>query len=146
MQVSIREGSVKDVAALQKLIPEFSKKHSEISISERLKDRISLILIASVNGTDVAFKVGYQVSDNEFYSWIGAVLPQYRKLGVAQALLSQQEAWVKKHVGLCYIRVKSMNQFPAMMSLLINNGYQIHGYEDNGNITSSKVLFIKQLQ
>lgn len=146
MQVSIREGSAKDVAALQKLVPEFSKTHSESSISERLKDRISLILIASVNGTDVAFKVGYRVSDKEFYSWIGAVLPNFRKFGVAQALLNYQECWVKNYRGLNLISVKSMNQFPAMLNLLINNGYQIRGYEDNGDITSSKVLFIKQLQ
>jgi hypothetical protein len=38
-----------------------------------------------------------------------------------------------------------MNQYQAMLQLLISSGYQISGYEDNGCTATSKINFIKQL-
>ncbi|HBF45439.1 MAG TPA: GNAT family N-acetyltransferase, partial [Shewanella frigidimarina] len=48
--------------------------------------------------------------------------------------------------GFKSIKVKSMNQFPAMLQMLIASGYQICGYENNGSIAESKIEFIKFLQ
>lgn len=38
-----------------------------------------------------------------------------------------------------------MNRFPAMLSLLIKNGYSIVGYEDRGSLQTSKILFTKDI-
>ncbi|WP_267135624.1 MULTISPECIES: hypothetical protein [Pseudoalteromonas] len=38
-----------------------------------------------------------------------------------------------------------MNRFPAMLSMLIKNGYIIAGYEQKGNPHISKTLFSKEI-
>ena len=38
-----------------------------------------------------------------------------------------------------------MNRFPAMLSMLIKNGYAIVGYEDRGCPQTSKILFTKDI-
>lgn len=92
----------------------------------------------------MAYKLGYALDSNTFYSWLGAVAPECRGQGIAQALLNAQEAWVKAHSYLA-IKVKSMNRFPAMLSLLIKNDYAIVGYEDRGCTQTNKILFTKDI-
>lgn len=110
----------------------------------KLTGKVHLILIASHNKKPIAYKIGYEVSDTEFYSLLGGVDPNYRQKGVATKLREQQESWALNH-GYSAISVKSMNQYQAMLQLLISSGYQISGYEDNGCTASSKIKFIKQL-
>ena len=55
-----------------------------------------------------------------------------------------QETWATER-NYKHISVKSMNCFPAMLTLLINNGYQITGYENNGTPLNSKIKFTKAL-
>ncbi|MEM1081592.1 MAG: GNAT family N-acetyltransferase, partial [Pseudomonadota bacterium] len=43
----------------------------------------SLVLVAEIEGEAAGFKVGYPLSENTFYSWLGGVLPGYRQQGVA---------------------------------------------------------------
>jgi len=38
-----------------------------------------------------------------------------------------------------------MNRFPAMLSMLIKNGYIIAGYEQKGNPHIRKTLFSKEI-
>lgn len=103
-----------------------------------------MILVVKCQGETVAYKVGCAVSPRIFYSWIGGVTPDFRKKGIATLLRNKQEAWAKQQGYEC-ITVKSMNRFPAMLSLLIACGYQISGYEDNDSPELSKIKFIKQL-
>ncbi|MCQ4503637.1 GNAT family N-acetyltransferase, partial [Vibrio parahaemolyticus] len=54
--------------------------------------------------------------------------PQARNEGVAQMLLESQEEWVAEQ-GYKTLKVKSLNQFPAMLRLLLRNGYLIEKIE-----------------
>lgn len=47
--------------------------------------------------------------------------------------------------GYQSISVKSMNQYPAMLQMLISNGYQISGYENNDDLALNKICFVKPL-
>ena len=76
----------------------------------------------------LGFKVGYQIDDTTFYSWFGGVSSSARKAGIAQALLYAQQKWAFEQ-GYKQIKVKSRNQFPSMLRLLIKNGYLIEKYE-----------------
>ncbi|WP_216825090.1 GNAT family N-acetyltransferase [Agarilytica rhodophyticola] len=126
-------------------IPEFGSEHNIQKLESRLTDKICAIIIAYDNQLPVAYKIGYALSSYQFYSWLGAVVPKYRKKGIADAMLQQQESWVIDH-NYNTISVRSMNRFPAMLHMLISRGYHISGYIDNGTSDNSKVCFIKDIR
>jgi GNAT superfamily N-acetyltransferase len=142
MNITYTQGTVADVIEIDAAIPEFDNKNSKEKIEQRLAGKETLILVALEGAKKVGYKLGYALSDTEFYSWLGAVHPSYRGHGIAKQLLKQQEAWVKNN-GFKSIRVKSMNRFPAMLQLLISQGYVICGYDDKGSPETSKIHFIK---
>ncbi len=142
MNITYTEGTVADIIEIDAAIPEFDNKNSKEKIEQRLTGKEALILVASEGSKKVGYKLGYALSDTEFYSWLGAVHPSYRGHGIAKQLLKQQEGWVKNK-GFKSIRVKSMNRFPAMLQLLISQGYVICGYDDKGSPETSKIHFIK---
>lgn len=144
MSFVIREGTLKELLVIDLLLPEFEQKSSKEKLAQRLKNRKSLLLVACENDKPVAYKLGYEISSSEFYSWLGGVHPDYRKRGIATTLREVQESWAIEN-GYTNISVKSMNQFPAMLKLLIASGYQVTGYEDNGTAESSKIKFSKKL-
>ena len=142
MNITYTQGTVADVIEINAAIPEFDNKNSKEKIEQRLAGKEALILVALEGAKKVGYKLGYALSDTEFYSWLGAVHPSYRGHGIAKQLLKQQEVWVKNK-GFKSIRVKSMNRFPAMLQLLISQGYVICGYDDKGSPETSKIHFIK---
>lgn len=137
-------GTITDVLAVDAQIPEFDGRTTANKLMNKLANKANLILIASHNDKPVAYKVGYALSSTEFYSWLGGVCPKYRKQGVATELRKRQELWALEN-GYSSICVKSMNQYQAMLQLLISSGYYISGYEDNGCVANSKIIFIKYL-
>lgn len=144
MEIDISIGCIDDVLSVDKEIPEFASHSSKKKMEERLANKKHLILIARVNGYPVAYKIGYEEAPQEFYSWLGGVIPQYRKQGIATKLRNHQESWAKDN-GYHSIGVKSMNRYAAMLQLLISSGYKIIGYEDNGDADNSKIRFKKWL-
>ncbi|EHN69799.1 acetyltransferase [Aliivibrio fischeri SR5] len=144
MKIEIHQGTVADVLIVDQQIPEFDNRNTHEKLTQRLSDKKHLILVAVSEGIPVAYKMGYQLSDSEFYSWLGGVVPSARKRGIATQLRVIQEEWAKKQ-GYEAISVKSMNRYPAMLQLLISSGYHISGYEDEGSSDNSKIKFLKKL-
>ncbi len=147
MDLIIEMGTIDDVLLVDASTPEFEQQHTQQSITARLNAKTSLILVAKIKGLVVAYKIGYALSENVFYSWLGAVVPAYRQQGIATQLRVYQEQWAVNS-GYSCINVKSMNRYPGMLQLLINSGYQIHGYqanEDDKYGENGKILFIKKL-
>ena len=144
MSVIVREGSLEEVVSVVEQITEFAKKESVASLSERLAGKTSLILVAEEAGVLLGFKIGYELDENTFYSWFGGVSSLARKKGVAQAQLDVQEQWVKQQ-GYQQLKVKSRNQFPAMLRLLLRNGYLIEKLEEKEDINAHRIHFLKQI-
>ncbi len=144
MSVIVREGSLEEVVSVVEQITEFAKKESVASLSERLAGKTSLILVAEEAGVLLGFKIGYELDENTFYSWFGGVSPIARNKGVAQAQLDTQEQWVKQQ-GYQQLKVKSRNQFPAMLRLLLRNGYLIKKLEEKEDINAHRIHFLKQI-
>ena len=144
MHLTFSKGTIEDSLAVYSLTPEFDRIMTEEAFQEKLSGKPSLILIAKEGGQCVGFKVGYENSQYEFYSWLGSVLPTHRGQGVAARLREMQEQWAREQ-GYACIRVKSCNRYPAMLHMLISSGYQIVGYEDQGDIQRNKIHFLKQL-
>ena len=144
MSVIVREGSLEEVVSVVEQITEFARKESVASLSERLAGKTSLILVAEEAGVLLGFKIGYELDENTFYSWFGGVLPIARNKGVAQAQLDTQEQWVKQQ-GYQQLKVKSRNLFPAMLRLLLKNGYLIEKLEEKEDINDHRIHFLKQI-
>ncbi|MDB2386146.1 GNAT family N-acetyltransferase [Shewanella sp.] len=126
-------------------IPEFDQPYSSQVISRRLLSGPALLLIARVEGDIAGFKLGYQHSNETFYSWLGGVLPDYRGLGLAKSLLEYQEHWAKMQ-GYKQMEVKTQNRFPAMLNMLIGHQYQITAMTaDKQRLSQNKLHLQKQL-
>ncbi|KAA8597813.1 GNAT family N-acetyltransferase [Vibrio cyclitrophicus] len=144
MSIIVREGSLEEVVSVVEQISEFAKNESVASLAERLAGKKSLILVAEDDDVLLGFKIGYALDQRTFYSWFGGVSPLARNKGVAQAQLEAQEAWVQKQ-GYEQLKVKSRNQFPAMLRLLLRNGYLIEKLEENEDINAHRIHFLKQI-
>jgi len=144
MSITCEVGNISDVSIISSKIKEFDKASTFKSLNYRLQDKQSLILVAKYKGKLAGYKIGYKLTDTEFYSWLGGVSPDFRNLGIATKLREVQENWAS-NAGYSSISVKSMNRFPSMIHLLISSGYQINGYEDNGTVDNSKIKFVKIL-
>ncbi|WKE67170.1 GNAT family N-acetyltransferase [Gallaecimonas kandeliae] len=136
-RISVLHADLALAATLEAALPEFGGGRSVAQYRARFTGP-HLCLVALVDGVPAAFKLGYALDDTTFYSWLGGVLPPYRRQGLAQLLLEAQEAWAAGQ-GYGRIEVKSSGRFPAMLALLARNGYQACG-EHNG-----KILFAKPL-
>lgn len=139
----IRPGSIAEAWHVLQAIPEFDQRRSLTQLQERLPAS-ALVLIAEADGQPVGCKLGYAAEDGSLYSWLGGVLPAHRKTGLAQRLLEAQEAWANAH-GFAAVTVKSMNRYPAMLRLLIRNGYQIRQVEHFGDPSRERIHFIRLL-
>ncbi len=103
----------------------------------------NFLLIAIVDEKPVAFKLGFELSSSEFYSWLGGVLPDYRGLGIAQDLMKRQHEWcLKKDYQV--VKTKSQNRFKEMILLNLRCGFEICGFENSGP-EGPKILFSKKL-
>lgn len=109
---------------LSQQIPELDHPLTNEMLDQRLQGKTCLILVAYVEGELAGFKLGYEQEETIFYSWLGGVAFDFRRLGLAQSLLEYQETWARRQ-GYNHIQVKTMNRFPAMLNLLISNQYLI---------------------
>lgn len=85
------------------------------------------LLLAFIDNIPVAFKLGYDLNKNEFYSWLGGVVPEYRGLGIAADLMKKQHDWCQKN-GYSKVQTKTQNRFREMLLLNISFGFDIIGY------------------
>lgn len=145
MSIKIEIGSPADIVVLSKQIPEFEQATTLELLQSRLDGVVGLILVAKYEGELVGYKVGYQLTEDTFYSWLGGVIPEYRKHGIATLLLNDQEKWVRNS-GYKEIKVKSMNRFPSMLKLLILNGYEIVSVDKGVCGSEGKIVFLKRLE
>lgn len=143
MNIDIRPGTIQEALTIEAALPEFGVARSAADYCQRLGDATHLILVAEVDGALAGYKVGYAQSKTVFYSWLGGVLPAYRRLGLAQRLLEYQEQWVKQQ-GYGAIEVRSKNKFPCMLILLLKNGYKIVAVEANAPVDQRKITFRKE--
>jgi predicted GNAT superfamily acetyltransferase len=78
------------------MIPEFSEGQYGLTEFQQRLGPESLVLIAFDQMKPVGFKAGYtRGPSGSFYSWMGGVLPAFRRQGIARALARQQEKWAK---------------------------------------------------
>ncbi|BDX05988.1 GNAT family N-acetyltransferase [Planctobacterium marinum] len=139
----VTEISLEDALALKNCIPEMRQTSTVDELQARVGNNYLSLGYLEDNQL-VAFKLGYALNQHTFYSWLGAVAPEFRGKGIAKMLLQVQEKWCREN-KFDTIEVKSMNQFKPMLSMLLNNGYNITGFTKGNSVTEHKIHFSKQL-
>ncbi|NIF47517.1 GNAT family N-acetyltransferase [Enterobacter sp. Ap-1006] len=142
--LTVRHASLEEILALYHRLPEFGDCRSVADLQTRLATNQTSQLIACVNGVPAGFKLGYALGETAFYSWLGGVLPEFRRDGVAQALLVEQEKWAMEQ-GFRTLTVKTRNKFRGMLMMLLKNGYQLIEIEPQGDPDDHRLLLRKSL-
>ncbi|MGB6780386.1 MAG: GNAT family N-acetyltransferase [Planococcus citreus] len=83
-----------------------------------------LVYVALVDKCVVGYKIGYALDDQIFYSWLGGVRPDCRKLGIASELMRRQHADLQA-LGYGIVRTKTMNKWRGMLLLNIQTGFDV---------------------
>ena len=52
------------------------------------------IFLARSDNQLIGYKVGYATAYNRYYSWMGAVHPDFRRQGIARKLMEMQHQWI----------------------------------------------------
>ena len=143
LNIEIKEGTLEQVVALSQQIPEFIDPHPLEEYQKRLMDKVYLILIVYVNQQAAGFKVGYQRVDY-FYSWMGAILPRYRRMNLATLLAEWQEAWAKTK-GYTRIVFKTRNYLKPMLLFALKRGFNIISVEKRETVEAYRILLQKKL-
>ena len=138
--------SVSDIAtvvATSKRIPEFLNPPEAAEYEKRLKDTPHLILVAFDGSRPVGFKVGYE-RDGEFYSWMGGVLPSYRRRNIALRLAETQEEWAREQ-GYVSVTFKTRNQHKNMLLFALRRDFNVVGFKEKGDVMTNRILLRKVL-
>ena len=145
MAVHISTATAGEAAAFLSRIPEFKDAYAVDEYSKRLSQNEHLILLAYADeGEAVGCKVGYRLNESCFYSWMGGVLPDWRRHGVAERLAEEQEAWAKER-GYQRIRFKTRNSCRAMLHFALNRGFHIIGVEPREQLPDYRIWLEKEL-
>ncbi len=92
---------------------------------KRVRENHPLLLVAYCENQAIGFKLGYLIPETEkFFSWLGGVRPDYRRQGIAQALLIHQEHFAHG-LGVPSIYFTTYDRFPAMIQLGKKNEYRL---------------------
>ncbi|MBO3700437.1 GNAT family N-acetyltransferase [Roseivirga sp. E12] len=145
MEVQIVETSIVEAIDLLQLLPEFQDMRDNPYYQERIENSKSLTLLATIDSKPIACKVGYdKFKDGSFYSWLGGVLPKYRRLGIAKALADKQEDWAKSE-GFKSIKFKTLNRHKGMLIFAIKNGFKIYSTKSKDEFDNYRIEMIKDL-
>ncbi len=126
MDLEIVKATPDDVADIKKIEDEcFSVPWSEKSIEESLKNPCSHFYIAKVNN-EAAGYIGVQIFSGEGYVTNVATLPEYRKQGIARALM---ERALENEMEFLTLEVRKSN-LPAI-SLYRKLGFEEVGIRPN---------------
>ncbi len=143
--ITIKPGSIDEVVEVSSQIPEFNMPHQAAEYERRLKNVNHLILISYNKNNPVGFKVGYErEQDGSFYSWMGAVSPDYRQFGIAKRLANYQETWAREN-GYTKIKMKTRNRLKPMLIFALKNGFMITKVETKPSLEEHRILLEKTL-
>ncbi|MEZ4992597.1 MAG: GNAT family N-acetyltransferase [Saprospiraceae bacterium] len=141
--IRVEEADILTCVHLSREIPEFVGPPEEEEYRRRLEGVPHLILVAYFGKRPIGFKVGYQ-REAYFYSWMGGVLPDFRRLRIAEKLAKRQEDWARVQ-GYDSITFKTRNQHKAMLIFALKNGFDIIGFREKESVTTNRILLRKAL-
>jgi len=116
-----------------------------LDLVKKMENKLRLLIqVACKDAKVVGYKIGYELSNVKFYSWLGGVDPKYRNKGIAQKLMEKQHQYLKEQ-GYNIVQTKTKNKWRQMLILNLKNGFSIvDTYTDNNG--EIKIVLEKNLQ
>ena len=139
----ITTADIPTIVALMHRLPEFADPPSAEKLHARLDGVPHLIQVAFWQDTLAGFKVAYE-RDGELYSWLGGILPAFRRRGLARALADAQEDWARTQ-GYTAITFKTRNQHKAMLVFALLNGFDVIGFTEKETVATNRIILRKVL-
>lgn len=128
-------------ACAQAIFPSASSDRRELVWRlENMPDAV--VHYADVDGLMVGFKIAYATRRQRLYSWLGGVLPDYRRQGTGARLMEFQHRWAKEH-GYLNVETGTIRNNVPMMMLNLRCGFEIIGTYVRAGKT--RVLMAKRL-
>ena len=103
-----------------------------------------LTLLARIDGRPVGFWMGFELKPGMFYHWLGTVVADLRRQGVARQLQEAQQAWARDH-EYEYIRCECLNHQREFIHFAIEVGYDIVGIRWDSTHADNLIAFEKSL-
>ena len=128
MIIRMNENHVKAVVELEKIC--FSDPWSENSVASELKNKLALWLVAEEEG-QIAGYIGSQTCGDESDVMNVAVHPDFRRRGIAEALVKSLTEEMKKIESRCLTLEVRASNVPAI-ALYEKLGFARHPNEQNG--------------
>jgi predicted GNAT superfamily acetyltransferase len=143
MEIQIRPCSIATAVAVSQAVPELVAPYRAEEYKRRFQDTPHLILGAFDGHQAIGFKAGYERA-GYFYSWMGGVLPAYRRKGIAKQLAQKQEHWAKAKAYESII-FKTRNVHKAMLCFALKNGFDIIKVEPWPKVPDNRIWLKKAL-
>ena len=103
-----------------------------------------LTLIARVDDRPVGFWFGHDLKPGVFYHWLGGVLPDFRRAGVASQLHAGQQSWAREN-GYEYLRTECLNGQREFIHFALEMNYHIVGARYDSTHADNMIVFEKAL-
>ncbi|MET3698859.1 acetyltransferase (GNAT) family protein [Bacillus oleivorans] len=98
---------------------------SSDDLIKKMTAKPKLLMITTMEDDKViGYKIGYELEQHKFYSWLGGVDPAYRNLGIASVLMEKQHQYLKQN-SYNIVQTKTMNKWRNMLILNIKNGFDV---------------------
>lgn len=148
MGIRIRKIELNELNLILKVLnqlPEFDTPFEEEMVLRRFKQPGTILLLAEFAGKPVGCKLAYnRYYDGSVYSWLGGVLPPYRTMGVASALLDEMVFQAGK-MFFNSIRMKTRNRHVNMLRFALKRNFAINGFEAKEPVSESRIELIRFL-
>jgi GNAT superfamily N-acetyltransferase len=120
---SASESVISELHAMQARI--FEHPFALDKIRERVFGKEAFLSIHAYSDRKiVGFKTGFSIGNAVFYSWIGGVDPEHRRLGLGRRLMLLQHQELKA-LGFLKVQTKTQNRFRDMIILNLKSGFEI---------------------
>jgi predicted GNAT superfamily acetyltransferase len=97
---------------------------------------------ATEAGALIGFKLGYAMTQEKYYSWLGGVRADCRRRGIAAELMRRQHAWLAQR-GYRVVETAADQDNHAMARANLRHGFSICGMR--AEPTRTQILYLKML-
>jgi len=88
------------------------------------------LILANAGDEAVGFKLGYPISSQLYYSWLGGVVPSCRRQGLGAAMSQAQHQWAAD-LGFGFVETRTRAENSAMIIVNLKQGFRIRGFDRN---------------
>jgi GNAT superfamily N-acetyltransferase len=145
------DASLDTLAALDRDI--FPEPFSREQIERELRWRSGLCILfavrASAGGPGASpivcgYKVGYEMTAQIFFSYLGGVRAEFRGQGIASQLMAEQHR-IARELGYSIVRTHTHNEFRSMLLLNIKSGFDVTGVNYKSGARTLSIILEKVL-